>query len=145
MKELMQEVIVILQPLLMTALTAAVAMAVKWLQARTHNEKVRAIEARLAESVMTIVKSTSMTLVDKMKAAKADGKITPEERAEIKAAALAEIKGYWGQKGITEVKKVLGYADDTELSNALSHDIEEAVFNMKMERVAAGESTKLPV
>lgn len=137
-KDLLEQVIIALAPLLMAALTAFVGMGVRWLQSKTKNERVREMERRLAESVMTIVKSVSGSVVQQIKAARADGKVTLEERDAIKRAALAELRVYWGSKGIDEIKKVLGYADDSELDVSVAHDVEEAVYNMKVEASDVG-------
>jgi hypothetical protein len=70
------------------------------------------------------------TIVDDLKAAKADGVLSDEEKAAIKAKALANLKSHLGVKGLKELLSVLGL-DDASLDKFLSSKLEASLHDVK--------------
>lgn len=101
-----------------------------WLKAKTKNEYLSGALVRLNDAVFSAVKEVEQTVVGAIRRAKADGKITDEEKAEIKAKAIAAVKSYLGAKGLLELAKVLGL-DGAALDALIGAKIEGAVHDMK--------------
>jgi hypothetical protein len=120
------------------ALTLLVPVAVwagaklsKWLEAKAINEKTGGMLVRLNDSIVTAVKAINQTTKAKIKASKDPNspggkKVTPEEAAELKKAALDEIRSYWGAKGLKEAGEILGL---DSLDSWIDGKIEAAVHD----------------
>jgi hypothetical protein len=80
---------------------------------------------------MTAVKDLQQTVVDEIKAANADGKITDAEKLKIKNTALANVKSYLGTKGIRVLSGVFGLSGGA-LDGFLSSKIESAVHDLRV-------------
>ena len=115
---------------------ALAGFIVKWLNAKaenlktmTNNEKVNHYIDILNETVCDVVVSLNASTVEKLKAAAADGKLTPEEIAEIQDDAITRVVDIIGPTGI----EVLGQAFD-DLDTMIASKIDRWV-----EEVKAGE------
>lgn len=133
--ELAWTVYEILAPFL-TALLAWVSMKVAaWIRAKTQNEYVAGTLLRLNDSAFTAVKAIEQTLVRELKAAKTPAsaggvRLTAEEAEQVKQAALAEVRSYWGPKGVRELATILGLNDEA-LQRVLSSKLEAAVHDVR--------------
>lgn len=108
------------------------ARLVSWLKTKTKNEVLHGMMTRLNESVTALVLEAEQTLVTEMKKARAadspGGKtLTDNEARNVKKNVLDNLRNMFGQKGIDELKNVLG-VDDTGLDKFLSAKIEGAVL-----------------
>lgn len=103
----------------------------KFIKAKTKNEALAGALVRLNDVVFTVVKSLNQTVVDGLKAANADGRVTPEEVAKIKADALALVKSHIGPKGLDELLYVFGLKDEAALDKFVSDKVEAAVGDVK--------------
>jgi len=141
----------IVSPLLLAALTWAAAKLAGYITSKVNNEYLRGVLVRLDEAVITAVKDLQQTVVDEIKAANADGKITDAEKQKIKNAALENVKSYLGAKGIRVLSKVFGLSGGA-LDGFLSSKIESAVHDIRVTNKAiasnvpgkAGASSPLP-
>lgn len=113
---------------LAAALTALISWAVrkygKFIDSKIDNDYFNRVLTQTVELVARVVKETQQVVVDELKE---DGKWTKETAAEVKAAALAKIKEYLGEKGLKELADVFGLTDGTLLDELLSSFIESQV------------------
>jgi hypothetical protein len=126
-----------LSPLLLAALTWAVAKLAQYIQAKVQSEYLRGALVRLDDAVLASVREVQQVTVDTIKSASADGKLTPDERAKVKQAAIDTIKSHLGMKGIGELAKVLGL-ENGAIDRLLSTRVEAAVHDLKQARAANG-------
>ena len=68
--------------------------------------------------------------MEQIKAASADGKITDEEKRQIKEKAMAAVKSHLGTKGLAETAKILGL-EGGALEGLLSSKVEAAVHDLR--------------
>jgi hypothetical protein len=126
-----------LSPLLLAALTWAAAKLAQFIQAKVQSEYLRGVLVRLDDAVLSAVREVQQVTVDAIKSASPDGKLTPEQQAKVKQAAIDTIKSHLGMKGIGELAKVLGLEDGT-IDKLLSTRVEAAVHDLKQARAANG-------
>ena len=124
------KVLEILSPLLLAALTWAAAKLAQLIRAKVQNEYLKGVLVRLDDAVFTAVKDLQQTVVEQIKAASADGKITDEEKKQIKDKALAAVKSHLGTKGLAEAASVLGLGGGA-LEGLLSSKVESAVHDLR--------------
>lgn len=103
---------------------------VRFINAKTSREYIKAVTARLNDAVQLVVRDLSQTVVEGLKEAAADGKITEEERADLRRIALNNLKSYLGVKGLKLLIKVLGVGD---LDKFLVSKIEAQIYRDKVE------------
>src|SRR4051812_43529929 len=72
----------------------------KWLKARTGNENLAAALTRLTDTVNTVVAEVQQTIVTELRKKAADGQLSAQDIAEVKAAALERIRKYLGPDGV---------------------------------------------
>lgn len=97
---------------------------------KTDNQNTQNALLTLADMALTIVKSMQQEIVDDLKAAAADGKLTKEEIVEIKDKALVKFKALLKAEGIDGMSKALKIGVDV-LEEFLSAKIEAAVHDIK--------------
>jgi hypothetical protein len=95
-----------------------------------QNESLKGVLVRLDDAVFTAVKDLQQSVVEQIKAANADGKITDDEKKQIKERALASVKANLGTKGLAEVARVLGL-DGGALEGLLASKVEAAVHDLR--------------
>lgn len=122
-----------LSPLLLAALTWAAAQAAQLITAKVRGEYLRGVLLRLDDAVLAAVREVHQVTVEELKAASADGRLTPEERVRAKARAIETVRTHLGAKGVAELAKILGL-DDGGLEKVLSTRIEAAVHDLKRSR-----------
>ncbi len=123
-----------LSPLLLAALTWVAAKAAQYIAAKVKNEYVRGVLVRLDDAVLAAVREVQQVTVEAIKAGSADGKLTPEERARVKQAAIDSVKSHLGMKGIAELAKILGL-EGGAIEKLLSTRVEAAVHDLKVARM----------
>lgn len=134
------KILEILSPVLLAALTWAAAKLAQFIRAKVQNEYLKGVLVRLDDAVFTAVKDLQQSVVEQIKAASADGKITDEEKKQIKDRALASVKSHLGTKGLAEVAKVLGL-EGGALEGLLSSKVEAAVHDLRRTASAPTSST----
>jgi len=130
------KVLEILSPVLLSALTWAAAKLAQLIRAKAQNEYLKGVLVRLDDAVFTAVKDLQQTVVGAIKDASADGRITDDEKRQIKEKALASVKSHLGTKGIGELAKILGL-EGSALDGLLSSKIEAAVHDLRRAEAAA--------
>jgi hypothetical protein len=131
------EVVKVLSPVLLAVLTAAVAKFAQLIRARVQNEYLQGLLIRLDDAVVTAVKDLQQRTVDRIKAASADGKISDDEKQQIRAAALAAVKSHLGANGRAEVAKILGLQGEG-MDGLVSSKIEAAVHDLHCAAASPG-------
>lgn len=103
-----------LAPALATLVAAVASWAIlqlaAWLKTKTHAEWALALEDRLALAVANAVRATEQTLRPTLALAAADGKVTAEEAAQLRAEALAAVKAQLGA-GWADLVRLAGGED----------------------------------
>lgn len=134
MKEILIQTSVQLLPLLGTILLALMSMGaaklVALIQAKTKNEWLKTALVRATDAVFQAVHFVEQTMAAKLKDAASDGKISAEEGAQLKAAALDAVKSYLGDNGMKELMSILGF-DSPSLDKFLSDKIEASISQIK--------------
>ena len=131
--ELGLKVLQILSPILLAALTWVAAKAAQYIQAKVKNEYLRGVLVRLDDAVLTVVREVQQVTVEAIKSGSADGKLTPDERARVKQAAIDSVKSHLGMKGIAELAKILGL-EGGAVEKLLSTRVEAAVHDLRIAR-----------
>ncbi len=124
------KVLEILSPVLLAALTWAAAKLAQLIRAKVQNEYLKGVLVRLDDAVFTAVKDMQQTVVEQIKAASADGKITDDEKKQIKEKALAAVKSHLGTKGLAEAAAILGLGGSA-FEGLLSSKVEAAVHDLR--------------
>lgn len=124
------KVLEILSPVLLAALTWAAAKLAQLIRAKVQNEYLKGVLVRLDDAVFTAVKDLQQSVVEQIKAASADGKITDEEKRQIKEKAMAAVKSHLGTRGLAEAAKILGL-EGGALEGLLSSKVEAAVHDLR--------------
>lgn len=119
----------LLTPVLMAALTLASAWLAAFIRAKVKNEFLKGVLLRLDDAVFAAVKETEQVIVARLKDASADGTITAQEQRAVKDAAIASVKEQLGKQGLVAVSKAIG--DGAALDAVLGAKVEAAVHDIK--------------
>jgi hypothetical protein len=101
------------------------AAYIELLRAKAKNERIAWVLAVVGDAVADTVSSANQTLVDDLKAAREDGKLTEEEKKQIKERVLGTVK----MKLKADVMKALEEAFDSP-DLIISDKIEAYLYNM---------------
>jgi hypothetical protein len=125
----------IVVPAAFTVLAALITFGGKKLidliNVKTKNAVLAGVLARLVSTVQTVVLDLNGTMKADMINAAKDGKITDDEKAIIRAHAIAKVKAHLGAKGLAEIVSVLGVAPglvDSFIGSHLEAAIESTKF-----------------
>jgi len=132
----------VLAPIVVAGLTWLSAKLAQLIQAKVKNEYLRGMLVRLDEAVFTAVKDLQQTVVDAIKAATADGKITETEKQRIKQAAIDNVKSHLGTKGLAELGQILGLTI-TSVEGLIASKVEAAVHDIRGAAARTGASAPL--
>lgn len=116
-----------LSPVFLAVLSWVGVMAAKWIQTKVKNEQFSGIIRRLNDAAITVVRDLNQTVVEDLKEASSDGKLTAEERLRIKTEALKSLKSYLGVKGLKMLSSILGLTPGEEIDLFLTSKIESKV------------------
>ena len=130
------KVLEFLSPVLLAAVTWAAAKLAQLIRAKVQNEYLKGVLVRLDDAVFTAVKDLQQSVVEQIKAVSTDGKITDDEKRQIKERAVATVKSHIGTKGLAEVAKILGLGGSA-LETLLSSKVEAAVHDLRQSADAA--------
>jgi hypothetical protein len=120
----------VLAPAIATLLTALVGLLVKWLSTKIGNEQAVRVLFDLGAIVQDVVAATEQTLVSKLKAARADGKLTDAEKEDVLKSALDTVKQHLGERGMAMLAKATGLGA-TAVEGLIKTKIEATVLDMK--------------
>lgn len=130
---IISQIVVAVSPLVLSILTWLCAELARLINAKVKDANTRNILNRLDDSVFMVVRELEQVMVEKLKAANADGKLTDQEVADIKKAALDNLFKYMGAE-VNNLPKMLGLESDTALREFIKGRIEaglHAVRNKK--------------
>lgn len=134
------KVLEILSPVLLAALTWAAAKLAQLIRAKVKNEYLKGVLVRLDDAVFTAVKDLQQSVVAQIKKASSDGKITDNEKKQIKERAVASVKSHIGTKGLAEAAKILGL-EGGAFDSLLSSKVEAAVHDLRRTAAIASGSS----
>lgn len=142
------KILEVLSPVLLAALTWLAAKVAQLIHAKVKNEYLRGVLVRLDDAVLVAVREVHQVTVEELKAASADGKLTPDERARVKQVAVDAVKSHLGKRGLAELAKVLGLGDGL-IDKLLGTRVEAAVHDLKQARAnpiggVSGPGAELP-
>ncbi len=130
----------LLSPVLLAGLSWLSVKAAQLISAKVKTEYLKGVLVRLDDAVFAAVREVQQVTVDDLKAASANGQLTPDERAKVKQAAIDTIKSHLGAKGIAEVANVLGL-EDGAVDRLLTTRVEAAVHDIKAARSSPAPGT----
>jgi hypothetical protein len=126
-----------LPEIIMSLLTLVIfPLLAYWVKGWIDNSKLstnaKALFLRLDDAVMAAVAAVAQTTTDALKEGAKDGKLSKEDCATAKSAALAKVKSYLGAPGLDLLMQVLGVdkadpVSTTKVDQYLSDKIEGAV------------------
>jgi hypothetical protein len=120
------QVLDILGPMLIAALTYASVRLAAYIKAHTENVRAQGILLRLNDAVATGVGSVEQTVVSTLQANTVDGRLSPQAAGKAKDAAIALIKAQLGDKGLAELIAILGVAP-AAVDGVISSKVEASV------------------
>ena len=122
----------LLGPVLLAGLSWLSVKAAQLISVKVMNEQLKAVLLRLDDAVLAAVREAQQVFVDKLKAASADGALTPDQRTQAKQAAIDSAKSQLGATGLAEVGKTFGL-ESTAVDKLLSTRVEAAVHHLKVQ------------
>ena len=102
------------------ALSSALLLAlVSWVSAairsKVKNEDSRGVMLHLSNAVENAVRAVGQELTNQIRVVSSDGKITPEEAAELRGKAFEYVKLYLGEATTKELQRIVGQDKLSEL------------------------------
>ena len=131
-QQLVYDVILALVPVLTTAIIALIGAGFTYLRARYEWMQEARTVAQVESTLYALVQEANQELVDKAKAAREDGKLTPEEAEEIKREVIAR---FYETLTAEQKKVLLAITDD--VNRWISAKIEQYVVAAKQSTIAA--------
>ena len=129
--------------ILVSVLAAIAGAAVSILKAYTEkivakieDDQLRTKVSMLNEEAHAVVAEISQTLVDEVRKASEDGRITPEERENLRNTAIDLLKSRFSKQWLDDLRDKMGL-DDAALQKFLIGKIEAHVWGQKMAMMAA--------
>jgi hypothetical protein len=132
-QQIAAQVLPVLATLVSTVVTAIVGLALSWVRDRAKSQRVKDALGRIDDAAEAAVRDVSNTLVDGLRK---DGALTPDARAKLKEAAVEKIRASLGRLNVDGMRGVLGFQSDKELVEFLETKVEQAVFDMKLQKQA---------
>lgn len=139
------QVFVLFQPVLAAVATALAGYITLWIRSKVKNETAAGVVDRSKDLLFALVKRANQTVVDKIREAAADGVITDQEKAAIKAAVVDDFKALVGVDGLSAIAYAAGISNTAgSLDKWIDTHVEAAVHDVKMLKAAAERTTDFP-
>ena len=129
------EILQILSPVFLAALTWAVGRLARLIRVKIHNEDLRGILLRIDDAVLTAVKALQQTQVGPLNADHDDGKLIDVQQ-QLKPTALASVKSILGPTGRAAVDRMRG-ASAIDHNDFLTSRIQAAAHDLNLRRADA--------
>ena len=129
MSELLLNILELSSPVILAGLGWLAVRIERYIKAKTDNQYLEGVLVRLNEAVWAEVKETQRNVVDAIKEANKDGKLTEAEKKKIKEAALQNIQSLLGPEGLALLYKVFG--GERAATDFIGKKIEAAVKDMR--------------
>lgn len=123
--QLIGDLMVAISPALVALIGFLAVKLAKFIKAKSDNALVEGGLLKLNDAVFTVVKELEQTMASEFAKAAADGVISPEEKAMLKAAAMDKLKGY---VSFSELSRLFGLSDPEAFVGA---KVEAAVHDLK--------------
>jgi hypothetical protein len=134
--ELGANILVAGSPALLAALSWLSVRGAQLINAHVGNLYLRGVLLRLDNAVFAAVKEVQLVTVDAIKSSAKDGKLTADERIQVKQTAVGAVKSHLGAEGLAELAKILGLDADA-VDRFVSSHVEAAVHDLRNARVPA--------
>lgn len=108
-----------------------------YIKKKVDHEKTEHLLLTLNDAVGTAVASTAQVYVDEIKKARADGRLTDEEKKNARRAAIREAKRLLGDRLCRELRKRTGSADVALETYVEAEVAERKVLNLNPEKIAS--------
>jgi hypothetical protein len=125
----LEEIALYSVPLVTTGVTIFLSVAGVVLHRKYQNSKLSQALIILDQIVIDVVRELNQTIVDDLKAAKADGKLTRDEAEQIKHKAIELVIKKMGGDMLKTLQAYMG-----PITNLLATKVEAAVFDAKRNR-----------
>ena len=125
MVKLLGDLAVVLSPLLIAGLSWLSLKVAGLINEKVKSQALQSILIKLDTAIFSVIGDLEQTVVQKLKEASKDGKLSPEEIADIKATVLAKLKGY---VSFDELGKLLGA---TDVAGFVASRVESAVGQLR--------------
>jgi hypothetical protein len=120
----------LVMPLVALGLTWLSVKAAQLASAKIKTEHVARVLLLVDEAVLVAAREAQQVLVDQLKATSHDGKLTPEQRAQAKQAAMDSARSQLGPRGLADIASTYGL-DADGVERMLATRIEAAVHRLK--------------
>ena len=124
--------VVVFSPMFLAGFGWLGAKAWELLKKKVKNETLKSVLLRLDSVVLTVVKGLQQTVVEDLKKASADGKLSSEERRRLKQQALEEVHRALGSRGVKELRDLLDLWEH-DVDKLIGTKVEATVFDLKKE------------
>jgi hypothetical protein len=136
--EIVEDILVYTLPFMTAGITAVLTMAGFYLNSTYQNSRLTRALLILDQVVIEVVKELNQTVVEELKAARADGKLTRDEAEQIKSKAVELILKRLGGEMIKIIQTTLG-----PITEVLVTKIEAAIFDHKKSQNASTRAIKI--
>lgn len=131
MEGILNDVVVSITPMVVAVVGAILSMAIKkfstYITTMTDNKKVEFAIERLTFTTNTVVTALSQTVVDGVKKASEDGKLSLNDAKEIKSNAINEVLNIMNKDMIDIIKGHVG-----DFDKFIDDKVEQSVTNLKL-------------
>ncbi len=124
----LEAIVTIVQPIFVLLLSYVAAQVAAWIRARVTNTRFQVALLRLNEVIATTVRDLEQTMVEALKEASKDGKLTDDEKATIKHKALNAVLDHVGD--LTKLATDLGVTKEA-IVTFVSSKIEAEVHRLR--------------
>ena len=136
--EMVGDILVYTLPFMTTGITVVLTMAGIYLNRTYQNSKLSQALFILDRVVIDIVKELNQTVVEELKAARTDGKLTRDEAEQIRNKAIDLVLKRLGGDMIKIIQTSLGPITDVVITK-----IEAAIFDYKKAQMADSRALKI--
>jgi uncharacterized membrane protein (DUF485 family) len=109
-------------------ITALGGLLLAWFRSKLHTDRARSLFDHVAKLVETEVRAIAQSTLPEVRAAMADGKITPEEASRLRHLVIDRVRMTLGRHGLLELRALLG---DRDVDSWLASLIESEVLRVK--------------
>jgi hypothetical protein len=128
----------VLSPVVIALFGILAKKLVDLIDTRVKNETVKGILDRLDQTALAVVTEVQQTIVENL-----DPNAPKDSFVKARDAAVANLKTLLGQKGLDDIKSVLGLGDDS-LDKILVMFIEKQVHGLKQKTAPSVAATSTP-
>jgi hypothetical protein len=136
--EIVGDILIWTLPFMTTGITVVLAMSGLYLNRKYQNSKLTQALLILDQVVIDVVKELNQTVVEELKAARADGKLTRDEAEQIKHKAIEVTLKRLNVDMVKTIQVSMG-----PITDLLAMKIEAAIFDHKKAQIAYNRSGKI--